>query len=112
MHSMFYGWNNLREINLSSFNTQNVTDMEYMFYGCNNLREINLSSFNTQNFTEMGYMFSYCRKLEKIDLSSFNNQNINVTNMFVGCKNIGRVILKIEESKIKGCLKPDKFICV
>ena len=83
-----------------------------MFYYCSKLEKLDLSSFNTQNVTNMQSMFGNCSKLEKIDLSSFNNKNINISNMFDKCYNIGRVILNIEECKIKGCLKPDKFICV
>jgi len=48
MNSMFNGCSSLKEINLSKFNTQNVTDMSWMFYGCSSLKEINLSNFNTQ----------------------------------------------------------------
>ena len=34
MEGMFYGCSSLKELNLSNFNTNNVTDMECMFYGC------------------------------------------------------------------------------
>ena len=48
------GCKNIEYLNLSSFNTQNVTNMEKMFFNYNNLKELNLpSSFNTQNVTNM-----------------------------------------------------------
>ena len=31
---MFNGCSSLKELNLSNFNTNNVTNMEYMFSGC------------------------------------------------------------------------------
>ena len=34
---MFFGCNSLTNIDLSNFNTQNVTNMSDMFYGCNSL---------------------------------------------------------------------------
>ena len=34
---MFYGCSSLININLSNFNTQNVTNMRWMFYGCSSL---------------------------------------------------------------------------
>ena len=34
--------------------------MEGMFYGCSSLRELNLSNFNTNNVTYMRWMFSGC----------------------------------------------------
>ena len=55
---MFSGCHYLRNINLSNFNTQNVTSS--MFSGCESLTNINLSNFNTQNVTNMSSMFSGC----------------------------------------------------
>ena len=43
MECMFKDCNNLTNINLSNFDTKNVTNMAHMFYGCNNLNNINLS---------------------------------------------------------------------
>jgi len=40
MNSMFSGCSSLKELNLSSFNTNNVTDMGYMFEGCSSLKEL------------------------------------------------------------------------
>ena len=37
MRSMFYNCNSLTSLDLSNFNTQNVTDMSYMFSNCNSL---------------------------------------------------------------------------
>ena len=47
----------LTNINLSNFNTNNVTNMNCMFYGCSSLKDINLSNFNTNNVTNMNSMF-------------------------------------------------------
>ena len=57
---MFNRCSSLKEINLSNFNTNNVTNMSFMFYKCSSLKEINLSNFNTNNFTDMSYMFCDC----------------------------------------------------
>ena len=61
---MFSECNSLTTIDLSNFNTQNVTNMRDMFYECKSLKTIDLSSFNTQNVTNMGYMFSGCNSLK------------------------------------------------
>ena len=34
--------------------------MSYMFSRCSSLKELNLSNFNTYNVTDMSYMFSKC----------------------------------------------------
>ena len=70
------GCKNLKELNLSSFNTQNVTNMSFMFAGCNNLKELNLSSFNTQNVTNIKSIFYLCY-ISNYDLSCFNKFDKN-----------------------------------
>ena len=86
---LFYGLSNLQSIDLSSFNTQNVTNMSYMFQNCNNLINLDLSSFNTKNVTDMYYMFYGCKNLNNINLSSFNIQKvIYMHNMFNGCESL------------------------
>ena len=89
MKNMFYGCNSLTSLDLSNFNTQNETNMENMFYGCNSLASLNLSNFNTQNVTNMGNMFSDCNSLTSLDLSNFNTQNVtNMGNMFYYCNSL------------------------
>ena len=39
---MFYDCTSLTNLNLSNFNTQNVTNMSGMFLGCNSLNKKNL----------------------------------------------------------------------
>ena len=63
MSYMFYGCSSLKKLNLSNFNTNNVTDMSGIFFECKSLKEINLSNFNTKNVTDMHSMFSYCSLL-------------------------------------------------
>ena len=118
MSSMFSGCLNLKTIDLSSFNTQNITNMSSMFSDCKELKNIDLSSFNTKNVTNMSSMFYYCKELKNIDLSSFNTQKVNdiadkynkYINIFTGCSRLERVILNFEESKIKKLIKSDKII--
>ena len=47
-YCMFAGCENITHIDLSSFNTQEVTNMERMFFKCCNLVSVNLSSFDTR----------------------------------------------------------------
>ena len=65
MYSMFYRCSSLESIDLSSFNTKNVSNMLGMFCGCSSLKSIDLSSFNTKNVTYMYDMFSGCSSLKK-----------------------------------------------
>ena len=49
-----------------------LTKTNYMFNRCYSLTNINLSNFNTQNVTDMSYMFNKCYSLKNINLSNFN----------------------------------------
>ena len=97
---MFYNCNNLRSIDLSSFETNYVSNMTCMFSNCNKLREINLSFFNTQNVTNMSAMFSDCNKLKDIDLSSFNTEKVtNMSAMFSNCDKLKDIDLEFFNTK-------------
>ena len=47
----------LNYLDLSSFNTNKVTNMSYMFFNCNNLSILDLSSFNNNNVTDINSIF-------------------------------------------------------
>ena len=49
MSNMFYNCSSLKSLNLSNFNTDNITDMNNMFCACSSLIELNLSNFNIDN---------------------------------------------------------------
>ena len=87
--SIFRDCNNLTELDLSSFNTTNVTDMSYMFYGCSKLTDLDLSNFDTSNVTEMAWMFIHCNSLTNLNLSSFNTSKVtNMELMFKYCNSL------------------------
>jgi len=69
--------NSLRNINLTNFNTSNVTNMESMFSSCNSLPNLNLSNFNTSNVTNMRNMFSGCVSLNHLNISNFETTKIH-----------------------------------
>ena len=83
---MFNDCHKLISLDLSNFNTSNVTSMSYMFSSCNALTSLDVSNFNTSNVTNMSEMFNYCNKLTSLDLSNFNTSNVtNMRNMFSSC---------------------------
>jgi len=86
---IFYECDSLTNLNLSNFNTTNVTDMSYMFRMCKSLRNLDLSNFNTTYVHNMSYMFGFCKSLTSLDLSNFNTTNvINMSNMFEYCDSL------------------------
>ncbi len=83
---MFFYCSSLPSIDLSGFNTENVTDMGAMFKYCLEMEKIDVSKFNTEKVTNMRGMFSGCRKITSLDLSHFNTENVTNTNtMFFSC---------------------------
>ena len=63
---MFDECKKLPNLDLSSFDTANVTDMSYMFYECSSLPNLDLSSFDTGNVTDMDEAFSGCDQLDNL----------------------------------------------
>ena len=45
--------------------------MNWMFFGCSSLEELDLSNFNTKNVTNMSYMSYYCKSLKELKISNF-----------------------------------------
>lgn len=70
--------NSMGPLDLTDFDTSNVTDMSGMFQGLR-ATSVDLSSFDTSKVTNMAQMFSNYRS-NALDLSSFDTSN--VTNMY------------------------------
>ena len=91
---MFRYCSSLESLDLSSFNTSKVTNMDSMFAECSSLESLGLSSFNTSSVVSFGQMFYGCSSLESLDLSSFNDSSvISMYKMFIGCYSLSELIL-------------------
>ena len=106
MDYMFYNCSGLTTLDVSNWDTSNVTDMGGMFSGLDNnppmkLTTIDVSNWNVSNVTNFGYMFQEgnweyldvskwdtskatsmhamfrdCPKLDNLDVSHFNTSNV------------------------------------
>ena len=86
MSGMFCKCDQLTGLDLSGFDTSKVTDMSSMFTWCNNLTELDVSGFDTSKVTDMESMFMSCSKLAELNVSNFNTENVtNMNSMFSGC---------------------------
>ena len=82
MERMFQDMESLTNINLSSFDTRNVTNMSRMFFMTSTnppIANLDLSSFDTSKVTTMERMFVGLANLQNLNVSSFDTRN--VTNM-------------------------------
>ena len=94
----------LKTIDLSEFDTSQVTSMYEAFYQCSNLTSIDLTNVNTSKVTDMEMMFCSCGKLESVDLSGFDTSNVTLfERMFYGCNNLTSLnISNFDTSKLIG----------
>ena len=84
-HAMFRGMSNPTSLDLSKFDTSQVTDMSQMFSDMSNLATLNLFNFDTSNVTNMSYMFNYTYRLISLNLSNFDTSQVtNMNSMFFG----------------------------
>lgn len=82
----------LTKIDLSNFNTENVTNMTFMFYDCVRLVELDISSLDTSNVEDMSYMFFYCSSIENLNLRSFDTKKVtNMDYMFCRCSKLKEI---------------------
>ena len=81
MSGMFYGSSAITINGLENFDTSKVTDMSYMFYD-SSATTLDVSTFDTSNVTDMSYMF-YSSVATTLDVSAFDTSNvINMSSMF------------------------------
>ena len=97
MHNMLENCYSLTSINLKNFDTSKVTNMKKLFLNCNSLLSLDLTSFNTSNIKSMSYMFSGCNSLIYINLFSFEFNSSSVSNIFND--NLDYLIYCINEEK-------------
>ncbi len=94
MSYMFNYCTKLKQLDLSNFDTSNVTSIQAMFQRCESLEEVDLSSFDTSNVTSLAGMFNYCTKLKQLDLSNFDTSNVtSIRGMFQRCESLEEVDL-------------------
>lgn len=83
--NMFYVFNactNVVTLNVSGWNTANVTNMYGLFYFCQSVTVLDVSQWNVNKVTTMGRLFSYTYSVTNIDTSNWVSSDGNLT--FIG----------------------------
>ena len=97
MQNMFYKCSGLTTLDVSKFDTSNVTTMQNMFSSCSGLTTLDVNNFNTSKVTTMQNMFYGCSDLTTIYVSEFDSETnsgwttsavTNSTKMFGLCTKI------------------------
>ena len=83
---MFSTCSKLTSLDVTNFNTANVTDMSFMFCNCVALTSLDVTNFNTANVTGMTRMFLGCSSLTSLDVRNFNTAKVtDMSYMFSSC---------------------------
>ena len=86
---MFASCSSLTSLDVTHFNTANVTNMSYMFFSCSSLTSLDVTHFNTANVTNMSRMFEYCSSLTSLDVTHFNTAKVTyMGRMFDDCSSL------------------------
>ena len=90
VYGMFSGCISLTELDVSSWDTSNVTKMDYLFTRCKALTSIKgIENLNTKNVTTMKYAFGTCSNLQKLDLKKWDVSNVkDAYGLFEQCSNL------------------------
>ena len=90
MRSLFDGCTSLESITFgANFNTKKVTIMNSLFYDCSALTSIDLSQFNTESVTDMDLMFFNCNILTEINLTNFKTTKlVTAIGIFESCSSL------------------------
>jgi surface protein len=83
--SMFNGCSALTTLDLSNFDTSNVTSMESMFYG-STMTSLNITNFDTSSVENFSEMFKDCNTLVTIYGGDWNTSSLDDDgSMFTNC---------------------------
>ena len=89
MGAMFYFCQSLTNLDVSKWNTANITGMVGVFHGCSALFSLDVSNWNTANVTDMHAIFSDCSNLTTLDVSKWNTANVtSLRAVFSGCSKV------------------------
>lgn len=89
MSFLFYDEKDIKNINISNWDTSNVTNMEGMFYNCYKFNG-DISNWDVHNVTNMDKMFSQCLKFNQ-DLNNWKvNDKCSMNWIFSGCNELKR----------------------
>ena len=91
MSCMFRNCSRLTDLScLSNWDVSAVTNMQSMFSGCSRLTDLScLSEWDVSAVITMSDMFHGCSSLTSLDLSGWNTQNVtSMSYMFYGCSSL------------------------
>ena len=104
MDRMFVGASSLTNLDIGKWDTSKVTDMESMFSGARGLTNLDLSKWDTSKVTDMSYMFSGASGLKNLAIGKWDTSQVtDMSGMFDGARGLTNLnIGKWNTSKVTG----------
>lgn len=88
----FYALYSVKVIDITGWDTSNVTDFGVMFKECRDLQEIHgIENIDVSSGIRFSNMFELCGSLKKLNLSNWkltSSDDLNCIKMFSGCKEL------------------------
>ena len=105
MVNAFYYCSDLTALDVSNWDTSNVTDMRAVFENCSKLTALDVSNWDTSNVTSLGNVFRSCSKLTTVDVSNWDISKVtSIGSMFDGCSLLTALNLSNwDASKVSNC---------
>ena len=101
------------KVDLSNWDTSNVTNMKGMFYFCPKIESVSLANCNMRNVTDMGYMFLSCSDMTVLDLTGCDLSGVSsyngYANIFKNCSALSKIYLpgKVNGTYVASLVLPD-----
>ena len=93
---------NIKDLDISNFDTSKVTQMSGMFSGMSSLTSLDLSNFDTSRVAYMRWMFSGMSSLTSFKFSHFGHFYVEMDGMFSGMSSLTSLKLpNFNTSKVK-----------
>lgn len=88
--TIFYNCYSLKDLDVSGWKTDTITNMNQMFANCFSLKSLDLSGWDVSNVTNMNSMFLACHSLTTIgNIDNWDTSKCNTfSGMFQGCKSL------------------------
>lgn len=107
MESTFNDCRNLVSLDVSKWDTSNVTTMRDTFSGCEKVTSLDVSNWDTSKVTTMRGTFGDCKKVLSLDVSKWDTSNVTtMRGTFGGCK----ILTKLDLSKWDTRKVTDMFV--
>ena len=109
---IFIMLDNVEVVDISGWDTSNVTTMGYMFSQCSKLKKIiGIENLDVSKLENANNMFFCCKKLVELDLTKWNPVSLQYTRqMFYECSNI-KIIKNIENWQLPNIKDVSYMFC-